>query len=227
MTLSRENKTKKLSSKTGADGGHPHRRRGRSWCRRGDGGQRPGRGPGDAECQRVSHFCGAVMRARAAQAAARAHAAGRDGDLGGRHCVCPCSLHSHWRSPILGSSCSPDFSGAFSRTGGARAWATRPSGMLECEGAAVPFSRTSAAAAGGTAQLRGREKSPKIDRLAHYNFAPCGVGGRWRARGGHAADSGFCAVHGALHSLSGRYTQHDSRARSIHCQKRSIPLSNF
>jgi len=27
--------------------------------------------PGDAECQRVSHFCGAVARARAAQAAAR------------------------------------------------------------------------------------------------------------------------------------------------------------
>ena len=38
--------------------------------------------PGDAECQRVSHFCGAVARARAAQASARAHAAGRDGALG-------------------------------------------------------------------------------------------------------------------------------------------------
>jgi hypothetical protein len=33
---------------------------------------------------------------------------------------------------------------------------------------------------------------------------------------------GFCAVHGALHSLSGRYTQHDLRARSIHCQNRAI-----
>jgi hypothetical protein len=51
----------------------------------------------------------------------------------------------------------------------------------------VSYSRTSAAAAGGTAQLRGREKSPKIARLTHYNFAPCGVGGRWHARGGHAA----------------------------------------
>jgi len=61
----------------------------------------------------------------------------------------------------------------------------------------VPFSRTSAAAAGGTAQLRGRKKSPKIARLAHYNFAPCGVGGRWRARRGHAADSGFlCSAWG-------------------------------
>ena len=58
----------------------------------------------------------------------------------------------------------------------------------------MPFSRTSAAAAGGTAQLRGREKSPKIARLAHYNFAPCGVGGRWRARGGHASQRGAVCV---------------------------------
>ena len=61
----------------------------------------------------------AVARARAAQAAARANAAGRDGALGG-HCACPCSLHRQRRAPILGSPCSPDFSGAFSRTGGAQ-----------------------------------------------------------------------------------------------------------
>jgi hypothetical protein len=42
--------------------------------------------------------------------------------------------------------------------------------------------RTAAAAAGGAAQLRGREHPSKIGRLAHYNFAQCGVGGRWRAR---------------------------------------------
>jgi hypothetical protein len=106
--------------------------------------------------------------------------AGRDDALVGRHCACPCSLHRQRRAPILGSPCSPHFSGAFSRTGGARACAPRPWRMLECGGAAVPFSRTSAAAAGGTAQLRGRETSTKIARLAHYNFAPCGVGGRWR-----------------------------------------------
>ncbi len=63
---------------------YKNRRRGRAWWRGGDGGRRPGRGPVDAECQRVSHFCGAVARARAAQAASRAHAAGRDGALGGR-----------------------------------------------------------------------------------------------------------------------------------------------
>ena len=57
VTLSRENKTKKKSSKTDADGGHPHRQRGRAWWRGGDGGRRPDTGPGDSECQRVSHFC--------------------------------------------------------------------------------------------------------------------------------------------------------------------------
>jgi hypothetical protein len=108
----------------------------------------------------VSHCCGALRRARAAQAAARARAACVERALGGRHCACPCSLHRQRSAPISGSSCSPDFSGAFSGTGGARACAPRPWGMLECGGAAVPFSRTSAAAAGGTAQLRCREKSP-------------------------------------------------------------------
>ena len=33
------------------------------------GGRRPGRGPGDAGCQRVSHFCGALRRARPAPCA--------------------------------------------------------------------------------------------------------------------------------------------------------------
>jgi hypothetical protein len=179
--FTRSGSQKKLSSKTG-DGGHPLRRRGRAWWRGGDGGRSPGRGPGDAECQRVSHFCGAVARARAAQAAARAHAAGRDGALGGRHWACPCSLHRQRRAPILGSPCSPDFSGAFSRTGGARACAPRPWRVLACGGAAVSFSRTSAAAAGGTAQLPAGKNPPKL-----RNFAPCGVGGRWHARGGHAA----------------------------------------
>ena len=50
----------------------------------------------------------------------------------------------------------------------------------------MPFSRTAAAAAGGAAQLRGREHPSKIGRLAHYNFAQCGVGGRWCARALHA-----------------------------------------
>ena len=50
----------------------------------------------------------------------------------------------------------------------------------------TPFLRTAAAAAGGAAQLRGRENPSKIGRLAHYNFAQCGVGGRWRARALHA-----------------------------------------
>ena len=50
----------------------------------------------------------------------------------------------------------------------------------------MPFSRTAAAAAGGAAQLRGREHPSKIGRLAHHNFAQCGVGGRWRARALHA-----------------------------------------
>ncbi len=108
----------------------------------------------------MSHCCGALRRARAAQAAARARAACVERALGGRHCACPCSLHRQRRAPISGSSCSHDFSGAFSGTGGARACAPRPWGMLECGGAAVPFSRTSAKAAGGTAQLRCRKKSP-------------------------------------------------------------------
>jgi hypothetical protein len=167
--------------------------------RGGDGGRRPGRGSGDAECQRVSHFCGAVLRARAAQAAARAHAAGRDGALGGRHCACPCSLHRQRRAPILGSPCSPDFSGAFSRTGGARACAPRPSGMLECGGAAaVPFSRTPAAAAGGTAQLSGRKKSPKNRPAYALQLCTvwCGAAGGVRGEGMQLT-VGFCAVHGA------------------------------
>ena len=83
------------------------------WCG-GERCRRPGRGPGDTKCHWVSHFCGAVEGASAAQAAARAHDICRDGELGGRHCVCPCSLHRQLRSQILGSSCSPDFSGAFS-----------------------------------------------------------------------------------------------------------------
>jgi hypothetical protein len=49
-----------------------------------------------------------------------------------------------------------------------------------------PFLRTAAAAAGGAAQLRGREHPSKIGRLAHYNFAQCCVGGRWRAWALHA-----------------------------------------
>jgi len=50
----------------------------------------------------------------------------------------------------------------------------------------MPLSSTPASSAGGTAQLRGRGKSPKIARLAHYNFAHCGVGGRWHAWALHA-----------------------------------------
>ena len=131
VTLSWENKTNFLTRTSAAHEQSDGRRSGRAWWPRAAGGRRPGSGYGHVGCQRVSHFCGAVARARAAQAAARAHAAGRDGALGGRHCACPCSLHRQRRAPILGSPCSPDFSGAFSRTGGARACAPRQWRMLE------------------------------------------------------------------------------------------------
>ena len=55
----------------------------------------------------------------------------------------------------------------------------------------TPFLRTAAAAAGGAAQLLGRENPSKIGRLAHYNLAQCGVGGRWRTRALHAC---MCAL---------------------------------
>jgi hypothetical protein len=110
------------------------------WGGRGGG---PGSGHDEAGCKRVGHFCGAQRRAHAAKAAARARAA----------CV-----ERARRAPLLGSSCSPDFSGSFCGTGGARAC---EKGMLECGGADMPFWRTSAAAGGGTAQRSGREKFPK------------------------------------------------------------------
>ena len=50
------------------------------------GGRRPGRGPGDAGCQRVSHFCGALRRARPA----------------------PCaSCARHWSRSLAGAGSSP------------------------------------------------------------------------------------------------------------------------
>ena len=58
-------------------------------------------------------------------------------------------------------SCSPDFSGAFLGTGGERVCEQ----VMECGGDAMTFSRTSAAAAGGTAQLCCWKKSPKIAML--------------------------------------------------------------
>jgi len=61
-----------------------------------------------------------------------------------------------------------------------------PVGDAGASSQSTPFLRTAAAAAGGAAQLRGRENPSKIGRLAHYNFAQCGVGGRWRARALHA-----------------------------------------
>jgi len=50
----------------------------------------------------------------------------------------------------------------------------------------TPFLRTAAAAAGGAAQLLGRENPSKIGRLAHYNFAQCVIRGRWHAWALHA-----------------------------------------
>jgi hypothetical protein len=154
VTLSWENKTKKIPTKLGTDGGQAPRRRDRAWWREGEGGRRPGRGPGDAGSHRVSHFCGDAARARAAQAAARARAACADDALGGRHCVCPCSLHCQLRTQ-----------------------------HAVCRG-----------------------KSPKIALLAHFNFAQCCVGGRWRARGVHEAKRGAdllcscpCSNFGAEH----------------------------
>ena len=61
-----------------------------------------------------------------------------------------------------------------------------PVGDAGASSRSTPFLRTAAAAAGGAAQLRGREHPSKIGRLAHHNFAQCGVGGRWRARALHA-----------------------------------------
>ncbi len=102
------------------------RRSGRAWWSRGDGGRRQGRGPDDAECQRVGHFCGATATCL------RKH-----GDLWGLICACPCSLHRLRKALILGSPCSPLVSGAFSRTGGARACTQRPWRMLGFGGSAV------------------------------------------------------------------------------------------
>ena len=75
--------------------------------------------------------------------------------LWGLRVACPCSLHR--------------------QRGERRSWA-RLVALI-----AMPFSRTSAAAAGDTAPLRGSKKMPKIALLAHYNIAECGVGGRWHA----------------------------------------------
>ena len=80
-------------------------------------------------------------------------------------------------------SCSPDFSGAFLGTGGEERVCEQ---VMECGGDAMTFSRTSAAAAGDTAPLRGDKNMPKIALLAHYNIAECGVGGRWHAWALHA-----------------------------------------
>jgi hypothetical protein len=57
----------------------PGRRSRRAWWRGGDGGRRPGRGPGAAGCQRVSHFCGTLRRARDAHALREGRARGAVG----------------------------------------------------------------------------------------------------------------------------------------------------
>ena len=126
------------------------------------------------------------MRGAAPCACRAGRCEGRDGALRGRRCARPCSLHRQWGAPILGSSCSPDFFRAFWGTGGATEKSARPWRMFARRADPRPFFGTAAAAAGGAAQLRGRENPSKIGRLAHYNFAPCGVGGRWRARALHA-----------------------------------------
>ncbi len=82
--------------------------------------------------------------------------------------------------------------------------------MLECGGAARPFSRKPAAAAGDTAQLRGCKKSPNIALPAHYNFAQCGVGGRWhaialRAWGEGVAERGMGGLQGDTRSPRGAH----------------------
>ena len=83
MTLSWENKTKNLTRTSAAHEQSDGRRSGRAWWRGGDGGRRPGRGPCDAGCQRMSHFCGVLRRARAAQAAARGPRWRAGGSVGG------------------------------------------------------------------------------------------------------------------------------------------------
>ena len=64
---------------------------------------------------------------------------GRDGALRGRRCARPCSLHRQWGAPILGSSCSPDFSRAFWGTGGATEKSARPWGMRARRANPRPF----------------------------------------------------------------------------------------
>jgi hypothetical protein len=60
-----------------------------------------------------------------------------------------------------------------------------PVGDAVASSLSTPFLRTAAAAAGGAAQLRGREHPSKIGRLTHYNFA-------WDIFSENAILGGFC-----------------------------------
>ena len=108
----------------------------------------------------VGHFCGATATCL------RKH-----GALGGRLGACPCSLHRQRRALILGSPVS----GAFSRTGGARACAPRPWRMLGF-GAPPCF-------VGGRWCTRALELAQRVaDRLCSCPCSDFGAGGRFKGR---------------------------------------------
>ena len=80
-----------------------------------------------------------LLRGAAPCACRAGRCEGRDGALRGRRCARPCSLHRQWGAPILGSSCSPDFSRAFWGTGGATEKSARPWGMRARRADPRPF----------------------------------------------------------------------------------------
>ncbi len=86
------------------------RRSGRAWRRRGRGGWRPGRGHGDAGCQLLSKFCGALRRAGRCETASPACPTRA---VGSARRVPVFASPSAGRAPILGSSCSPDCHAVF------------------------------------------------------------------------------------------------------------------
>jgi len=105
---------------------------------------------------------------------------------GCRQCACPCLLHRQRRPPILGSSCNPDFCRAFWGTGGATEKSARPWGMRARGADPCRFCAR-------LQQLRAAQRScaagktpQKFAGLARYNFAQCGIRGRWHAWALHA-----------------------------------------
>ena len=118
-----------------------------------------------------------------------------------RRCASPGRLRRSW-------SRSPDFCRAFWGFGGAteksaRPWRMRARGAAPCRFCALLQQLRAA--------LRGRENPSKIGRLAHYNFAQCGIRGRWHAWALHAC---MCA-----RALEMPFSSTGSRASGIVRQK--------